>query len=68
LANDSAIFDSATFDTIAEAIEWARNRGGNYRVSIGLGNFDYHSDTDSFHRYNGDEWETIPADRIADYV
>lgn len=68
LANDSAIFDTGTFESVHEALEWARGRGGQYHVGIGLANLAYDTDTDTYHWYNGDEWETvdeIEIDRIA---
>lgn len=68
LANDTSIFDTATFDDLHSALEWARGRGGQYHVGIGIANFVYDTDTNSYHWYNGDEWETVDEteiDRIA---
>ena len=68
LANDTAIFDAATFDDLADAIDWAKGRGGQYHVGIGFANFFYDTDADAFSRYNGDEWETIPENEIKQYI
>lgn len=68
LANDSAIFDTATFDDLHEAIEWAKGRGGQYNVGIGHENLVYDTDTDTFHRYDGEEWETITVDELREFL
>lgn len=68
LANDSAIFDTASFDDLSEALEWVRGRGGQYHVGIGHENLVSDTGTDTFHRYDGEEWETITVDELREFL
>lgn len=69
LANKDCIFDSGTFQTLQEAISFARGRGGKYVVHIvkgtGLGvSCPYDSDTDTFSWYDGYEWHPVDIPAI----
>ena len=77
LINDSCIFDSAdNFASIADLMIWASGRGGKYVIQIDRGlaedgkciSLAYDSDTGIVRHFDGWEWETVPADRLAKYV
>lgn len=69
LANREAIFDSGSFGTIGEAIEWMSGRGGIYTAQISHGDgmgisLSVNSDTGEIKYFDGDEWITVQPDQI----
>ena len=76
LNNRSCLFDDGYFDTLEEAVEFARHRGGKYSVNITTSkrsvHLCYHSADDTFVLDTGWGWEEIPNDQliktVAQYV
>ena len=69
LANKDCIFDSGEFETLSDAVEFSRNRGGRYVVQIGYidkpgMSYSYDSDADTFMWYDGYEWIPVSADDL----
>lgn len=69
LANREAIFDSGSFGTIGEAVEWMSGRGGIYTAQISHGDgmgisISVNSDTGEMKYFDGDEWITVQLDQI----
>ena len=69
LANREAIFDSGSFGTIGEAVEWMSGRGGIYTAQISHGDgmgisVSVNSDTGEMKYFDGDEWITVQPDQI----
>lgn len=69
LANREAIFDSNSFGTIGEVIEWMSGRGGVYTAQISHGDgmgisLSVNSDTGEMKYFDGDEWITVQPDQI----
>lgn len=69
LANREAIFDSESFGTIGEAVEWMSGRGGIYTAQISHGDgmgisLSVNSDTGEMKYFDGDEWITVQPDQI----
>lgn len=69
LANREAIFDSGSFGTIGEAVEWMSGRGGIYTAQISHGDgmgisLSVNSDTGEIKYFDGDEWITVQPDQI----
>ena len=80
LSNDSCIFDSRDgFDTVAEALSWASNRGRSYTIQIAREvngeEVDFLSISaktsrgkSSYYYYYISEWEPVTADDIAKMI
>ena len=80
LSNKDCIFDSRHgFESIAEAMEWAMGRGGNYVIQISRENADApgccisaECNADStetrLYWYNGWEWEQIDVEDIKNII
>ena len=74
LSNKDCIFDSCHFASVAEAVDWARGRGGVYTVIIGRIDkipgvvLSYDSDEDKFSHYDGFEWVTVTPEEIASLI
>lgn len=69
LANREAIFDSGSFGTIGEAIEWMSGRGGIYTAQISHGDgmgisVSVNSDKEEIKYFDGDEWIAVQQDQI----
>lgn len=73
LANKETIFDSASFDTIPEMIEWISGRGGVYTAQIvrkgGAGiSISVDSNSGSMRRFDGFEWTNITPEQISELI
>lgn len=69
LANREAIFDSGSFGTIGETVEWMSGRGGIYAAQISHGDemgisLSVNSDTGEMKYFDGDEWINVQPDQI----
>ena len=72
LSNGVCIFDEESgFETIAQALKWAKGRGPRYVIQIGRGEdmgISISCAGGKFFLDNGDGWEEIPESKMAEYV
>lgn len=73
LNNKSCMFDDGEFETLEEAIEFARGRGGKYSVNICSGNplgvfnsvhLSYNNATDKFSLDTGWGWDELSNEKL----
>lgn len=74
LNNKDCLFDTGSFDTLKDALDFARNRGGVYSVNIGtdanpLGvHLSYNTENKTFYLDLWGGWEPIQEDKLSQYI